>query len=173
MRIALGVLAILIWGLASADFVELPQRPVALATPAIRETCRYLNSDGNVIYSNAEPDKSWKKLSCFGNEGAPDSTDATHQLPRGDPEVGRRVQGSAITGTVEMEIGALLRLLMYLGIGALIAWWVVRRLGEKNVDTIATVQCPKCGVAVAMLQKHCPNCGTPSQGAISPDAKGG
>ena len=41
-----------------------------LAAPAAAEICKYIDSDGNMHYTNVAPEKGWKKLSCgVGDEG--------------------------------------------------------------------------------------------------------
>jgi len=43
-----------------------------LATPVFADTCKYVDADGRIIYTNI-PLKGAKKLSCFGFDGAPAS----------------------------------------------------------------------------------------------------
>src|SRR2546428_5683103 len=45
--------------------------PLALATPANADICKYVDREGNLHYTNVAPERGWKKLSCgVGGSGS-------------------------------------------------------------------------------------------------------
>ncbi len=67
---------------------------LALAPIAEAEICKYVDSDGNMHYTNVAPEKGWKKLSCgVGEEPRNDksakSTPSPAGFPRVDPDTQR------------------------------------------------------------------------------------
>jgi len=61
---------------------------VALAPSAQAEICKYIDSDGNMHYTNVAPEKGWKKLSCgVGEEPRNDKSVKSTPSPAGFPRV--------------------------------------------------------------------------------------
>jgi len=60
-----------------------------LPAKAIADICKYLDRDGNTVYTNLPPEKGWKKLSC-GAGGA--SRGARAPSPAGFPKVDANTQ---------------------------------------------------------------------------------
>jgi hypothetical protein len=67
---------------------------LGLAPTSQAEICKYVDSDGNMHYTNVAPEKGWKKLSCgVGEEPRNDksvkSTPSPPGFPRVDPDTQR------------------------------------------------------------------------------------
>lgn len=59
-----------------------------VAPAAQAEICKYVDSDGNMHYTNVAPEKGWKKLSCgVGEEQRNDKTVRSTPSPAGFPRV--------------------------------------------------------------------------------------
>lgn len=71
---------------------------VAAAVPANAAICKYLDADGNIVYSNVPPTKGLRKLSCDIVEESPrrasDKGGARTASPAGFPRVEPEVQKS-------------------------------------------------------------------------------
>jgi hypothetical protein len=61
---------------------------LGIAQAAGGEICKYVDSDGNMHYTNVAPEKGWKKLSCgVGEEQRNDKTVKSTPSPAGFPRV--------------------------------------------------------------------------------------
>jgi hypothetical protein len=61
---------------------------LALTPSAQAEICKYIDSDGNMHYTNVAPEKGWKKLSCgVGEEPRNDKSVKSTPSPAGFPRV--------------------------------------------------------------------------------------
>ena len=58
------------------------------ASAAHAEICKYIDTDGNMHYTNVPPEKGWKKLSCgVGDETARSGSARATPTPAGFPRV--------------------------------------------------------------------------------------
>jgi hypothetical protein len=64
---------------------------LAIAAPARAAICKYLDADGNIVYSNVAPPKGLRKLSC----------DIVEESPQRSPEKGARTASPADFPRVE------------------------------------------------------------------------
>jgi len=61
---------------------------IGFASAAQAEICKYVDSDGNMHYTNVAPEKGWKKLSCgVGEEPRNDKSTKLTPSPAGFPRV--------------------------------------------------------------------------------------
>ena len=67
--------------------------PLAFAPTAHGEICKYIDTAGNVAYSNVAPEKGWKKLSCVGEESRSAGAKSA-ATPAGFPRVDTDTQKS-------------------------------------------------------------------------------
>ena len=62
--------------------------PLLLAPSAFADICKYVDSDGNMHYTNVAPEKGWKKLSCgVGDDARGDRSAKSSPTPAGFPRV--------------------------------------------------------------------------------------
>lgn len=62
--------------------------PLLLAPCALADICKYVDSDGNMHYTNVAPEKGWKKLSCgVGDDARGDRSAKSTPTPAGFPKV--------------------------------------------------------------------------------------
>jgi len=63
--------------------------PLALATPANADICKYVDREGNLHYTNVAPERGWKKLSCGvgGSGSSAERTARSAPSPSGFPKV--------------------------------------------------------------------------------------
>lgn len=61
-----------------------------LPATAIADICKYLDRDGNTVYTNLPPEKGWKKLSC--GPGGASSGGARTPSPAGFPKIDANTQ---------------------------------------------------------------------------------
>lgn len=62
--------------------------PLLFAPCALAEICKYVDSDGNMHYTNVAPEKGWKKLSCgVGDDARGDRSAKATPTPAGFPKV--------------------------------------------------------------------------------------
>jgi len=64
--------------------------PMLLPGTAIADICKYLDRDGNTVYTNLPPEKGWKKLSC--GAGGASAGGAKAPSPSGFPKVDASTQ---------------------------------------------------------------------------------
>jgi hypothetical protein len=69
--------------------------PLALTSHADADICKYIDSNGNMTYTNVAPEKGWKKLSC-SEDASPhsDKSARTSPSPAGFPRVDASTQRS-------------------------------------------------------------------------------
>jgi hypothetical protein len=62
--------------------------PLALAPSAWADICKYVDTEGNMHYTNVAPEKGWKKLSCgVGEQTRGDPSSKASPTPAGFPKV--------------------------------------------------------------------------------------
>ena len=65
---------------------------LTLGEPAAADMCKYVDRDGNMHYTNVEPEKGWKKVSCGVVSGANDRVEARLQAAFAKVKIGMTME---------------------------------------------------------------------------------